>query len=215
MSHQALETGIVACQIELTNTCPLTCAECAYVFQTRPKGHMAFDFFQLVVDGCLESFGPISFNLNGLGEPLSYPHLAAAIRYIGDKSPTSRIELFTSLATTLARAEEVTDALLAVPNPVLLASTIHSYGVDGEIMKNAHLAGPVLALFRRKLGEISRVDFHIAQNVTKFTTEEQIENFKAGFLPIFGEEKTHVVERLDSWLGYVKTAGPGGYSGVM
>src|SRR3989304_4554729 len=149
-TYQQLETGIVACQIELCNVCPLQCAECAYVFQTRPKGHMAFDFFQLVVDGCLEAFGPISFNLNGLGEPLSYPHLADAIRSIGHKTPASRIELFTSLATSLARAEEVTDALLAVPNPVLLASTIHSYGVDGGVMKNAHLVGPDLALFRQK-----------------------------------------------------------------
>ena len=214
-TYQQLETGIVACQIELTNTCPLTCAECAYVHQTRPKGHMAFDLFQLVVDGCLEAFGPISFNLNGLGEPLSYPHLAKAIRYLGSHNPTGRIELFTSLATSIERAEEVADALLSVPNNVLLASTIHSYGVDGEIMKQAHKAGPVLSLFREKFSDVSRIDFHVAMNRTTFTTDEQVDGFKNGFLPMFGEEKTHVVEKLDRWLGYVDgMAGPGGYSDV-
>lgn len=214
-TYQRLETGIVACQVELTNTCPLTCAECAYVHQTRPKGHMEYDFFTMLVSGCQEAFGTINYNLNGLGEPLSYPRLADAIRYLGDHSPGSRIELFTSLVTTPQRAAEVADALLSVPNNVLLASTIHSYGVDGEIMKQAHKAGPVLSLFREKFADVPRIDFHVAMNRTKFVTDDLADEFNAGMLPIFGEEKTHVVEKLDRWLGYVDGfAGPGGYSDV-
>lgn len=214
-TYQRLETGIVACQIELTNTCPLTCAECAYVHQTRPKGHMPLDFATMLIDGCCEAFGTINYNLNGLGEPLGYPHLAAVIKHIGQRSPNSRIELFTSLVTSRARAEAVADALLSVPNPVMLASTIHSYGVDGEIMAQAHKAGPVLSLFRERFADVSRIDFHVAMNRTRFTSDEQAAQFREGFLPMFGEEKTHVVEKLDRWLGYVDgMSGPGGYSDV-
>lgn len=210
-----LDVGIVAAQIELTNTCPLACAECAYVHQTRPKGHMDFGFFTMLVDGCREAFGTINYNLNGLGEPLNYPQLAQAIRYIGQVSPASRIELFTSLVTSIRRAEEVAEALASVPNPVLLASTIHSYGVDGEIMTQAHHAGPVLSLFRKRFAGMSRIDFHVAMNRTKFVTDDMADAFTAGFLPIFGQEKTHIVDKLDRWLGFVDgMAGPGGYSDV-
>lgn len=212
---KTLETGVVAIQLELTNHCLLDCAECAFHFQSRPKGHMPIDFAKMVVDGGVEAFGSISFNLNGLGEPLSYKPLPDVIRYIGKRSPTSRIELFTSLATSEAQGEAVAKALAEVPNPVLLASTIHSYGHDGEIMKHAGKAGPVLAIFRRILGDLPRIDFHVALNRTKYTTAEQAERFKEGFLSMFGEDKVHVVERLDSWLGYVKNAGPGGYSDVL
>ena len=214
MNVQTLETGIVACQLELTNTCPLDCAECAYHFQTRKKGHMDRVLAMEVIHGCLEAFGPISFNLNGLGEPLAYKGLADVIRYIGGKSPQSRIELFTSLASSEEQGELVATALRDVPNPVLLAITIHSYGHDGEIMKHAGKAGPVLAIFRRILGELDRIDMHVAMNRTQFTPDGQAERFREGFLPMFGEAKTHVVEKLDSWLGYVDTAGPGGYSDV-
>lgn len=212
--HTQLETGIVALQLELTNVCPLTCAECAYTSQTRKKGHMSLSLAQEVIDGCLAAFGPISFNLNGLGEPLSYKLLPNVIRYIGRRSPGSRIELFTSLATNEEQGEAAARALAEVPNPVLLASTIHSYGVDGEIMKHAGKAGPVMAIFRRILGDLPRIDFHVAMNRTTFTPDGQAERFREGFLPMFGEDKVHVVERLDSWLGTVTTAGPGGYSDV-
>jgi len=204
-TYDRLETKIVAIQLELTNACPLaTCAECAYRYMERPVGNMPLDFAKMVIDGAVEAFGTvINFNLNGLGEPLSYPHLAEVIRYIGQKAPQGRIELFTSLIGPPERIKEVCKALLEVNNNVLLATTCHIRDDEGNILKKTanHFQFPTVY---NLLGNISRIDLHVATNVSIHTTEEDIKTFNDVFLPILGKDKVHVIERLDSWLEYIR-----------
>ena len=44
----------------------------------------------------------------------------------------------------------------------------------------------------------------MATNVSIYTTEEDIKTFNDVFLPILGKDKVHVIERLDSWLEYIR-----------
>ena len=203
--YNRLQTDIVAIQLELTNVCPLaTCAECAYRHMERPIGNMPLDFAKMVIDGAVEAFGTgINFNLNGLGEPLSYPHLAEVIRYIGQKAPQGRIELFTSLIGPAERITEVCKALLEVNNNVLLATTCHIRDAEGEVLKKTanHFQFPTIYSM---LGNVPRIDLHVATNVSIYTTEEDIKTFNDVFLPILGKDKVHVIERLDSWLEYIR-----------
>jgi len=203
--YDRLETKIVAIQLELTNACPLAmCAECAYRYMERPVGNMPIDFAKMVIDGAVEAFGAgINFNLNGLGEPLSYPHLAEVIRHIGQKAPQGRIELFTSLIGSPERVTDVCRALLEVNNNVLLATTCHIRDDEGNILKKTanHFQFPTVY---NLIGNISRIDLHVATNVSIHTTKEDVETFNDVFLPILGKDKVHVIERLDSWLEYIR-----------
>jgi len=203
MTYERLETGIVACQLELTNICPLTCAECAYRFQERPRGHMIPELAKSIINDCVDAFGPISFNLNGLGEPLYYRHIADIIRYIGTRSPKSRIELFTNLiCKDDKRVRDVISALKNVQNPVLLASSFHLYDHNGVRFKRQfqyyHFAD-----FHEALGDNSRIDFHVAMNITKYHTAEDSRSFLDTFSVALPADKIHIVEKLDPWLGLV------------
>ena len=205
ITYDRLKTDIVAIQLELVNACPLaTCAECAYRHMTRPIGNMPLDFAKMVIDGAVEAFGTgINFNLNGLGEPLSYPHLAEVIRYVGQKAPQGRIELFTSLIGPPERITEVCKALVEVNNNILLATTCHIRDADGDVLKKTanHFQFPTIY---NLLSNIQRIDLHVATNVSIYTTEEDIKTFNDVFLPILGKDKVHVIERLDSWLEYIR-----------
>src|SRR3972149_11726041 len=189
ITYDRLETKIVAIQLELTNACPLAkCAECAYRYMERPVGNMSIDFAKMVIDGAVEAFGiGINFNLNGLGEPLSYPNLAEVIRYIGQKAPQGRIELFTSLIGPPERIKDVCKALLEVNNNVLLATTCHIRDDEGNILKKTanHFQFPTVY---NLLGNIPRIDLHVATNVSIYTTLEDIAVFNEVFLPILGKD---------------------------
>lgn len=204
-TYDRLQTDIVAIQMELTNACALQqCVECAWRFMERPVGNMPLDFAKMVIDGAVEAFGKgINFNLNGLGEGLSYPHLAEVIRYIGQKAPQGRIELFTSLIGLPERIKEVCQALLEVNNNVLLATTCHIRDAEGNVLKKTanHFQFPTIYSL---LGNIQRIDLHVATNVSIYTTEEDIKTFNDVFLPILGKDKVHVIERLDSWLELIR-----------
>ena len=203
--YDRLKTDIVAIQIELCNACALQqCAECAWRFMERPVGSMPLDFAKMVIDGAVDAFGQtINFNLNGLGEGLSYPHLADIIRYIGIVAPKGRVELFTSLIGPPERIKEVCQSLLDIKNNVLLATTCHIRDNKGNILDKTanHFAFPTVY---NLLGNIPRIDLHVATNVSIFTTDDDIRIFNDTFLPILGKDKVHVIERLDSWLEYIR-----------
>lgn len=204
MNYERLENKIVSIQMELTNACPLAdCAECAYRHMTRPVGHMDFELAKTIVDGAVEAFGPgINFNLNGLGEPMSYRCLPALIRYIGHKAPQGRIELFSSLVGNKKMIEEVCHALNEVPNNVLFASTCHLRSYTGEILALTTKQFAFEEVFNL-VRDNPRIDFHVAMNRSIFTQPEDIEAFHRIFGEALPKDKIHFVERLDSWLGYI------------
>lgn len=204
MTYEKLENKIVSIQMEVTNACPLAdCAECAYRHMTRPVGHMDFELAKTIVDGAVEVFGPgINFNLNGLGEPMSYKKLPDLIRYIGKAVPHGRVELFSSLVGNKKMIEEVCRALNEIPNNVLFATTCHLRSYTGEILAltaKQFAFEEVYNLVR----DNPRIDFHVAMNRSIFTQQDDIEAFYRIFGEVMPKDKIHFVERLDSWLGYI------------
>ena len=205
MVYQRLEEQIVAIQMEVTNACPLAdCAECAWRFMSRKIGHMDFELAKIIVDGAVEAFGTtINFNLNGLGEPMSYLKLPDLIRYIGQKAPNGRVELFSSLVGSKERIAAVCHALDEIPNNVLFAVTGHMVDDKGNVLEqsaNNFQFNITYAI----LGNNPRIDLHCATNVSKFTIPEDIIVFRKIFESVLPKEKVHVVERLDPWLEYIR-----------
>src|SRR3972149_3902216 len=205
MTYQRLENAIVAIQMEVTNACPLAdCAECAYRFMSRPIGHMDFELAKTIVDGAVEAFGTgINFNLNGLGDPMSCLKLPDLIRYIGQKAPNGRVELFSSLVGSKERIEAVCKALDEIPNNVLFASTCHLRDDKGNIMEQTAKHFQFDTVFNM-LGSNPRIDLHVAMNRSIFTTGEDIGTFNWIFLEALPKDKVHFIERLDPWLEYIR-----------
>lgn len=67
--------------VELTADCQLSCAYCP-----RPKisSHLPFELFKKVVDEA-SLYGKRSFSLHLFGEPLLYPKIIEAIKYIKER----------------------------------------------------------------------------------------------------------------------------------
>lgn len=205
MNYQKLEEKIVAVQIETTNACALAeCAECAWRFMSRKIGHMDYELAKIIVDGAVEAFGTgINFNLNGLGEPMAYLKLPELIRYIGERAPDGRVELFSSLVGSHKNIEEVCKALAEIPNNVLFATTAHLRSYTGEILEQTAKHFAFETVFNM-LGRNPRIDLHVATNRSIFTTNEDIKTFRAIFSEALPEDKIHVVDRLDPWLEYIR-----------
>ena len=87
--------------IETTASCNLSCGYCP---REKRSDHMQFDLFQRIVDEC-SRYGPRSFSLHLFGEPLLYPQILDAIRYI-KKAHRSNTVLLTTNGTLLNRFAE-------------------------------------------------------------------------------------------------------------
>src|SRR3990167_8367207 len=84
--------------IETTANCNLSCEYCP---REKRKEDMDFGLFQRIVDEC-SHHGPRSFSLHLFGEPLLYPRILDAIRYI-KKANRSNTVLLTTNGTMLNR----------------------------------------------------------------------------------------------------------------
>lgn len=202
---QRRDTSIVAVQMELTNACPLsTCVECAYRFMSRPIGHMDFNLAKAIVDGAVSAFGTtVNFNLNGLGEPISYLKLPDLILYIGAKAPNGRIELFSSLVGSKDRVEEICRALDKVSNNVLFAVTCHIRDDKGHILDQTVSHFQFETVYRM-LKSNPRIDLHVATNKSIYTETGDVRVFRNIFEDMLPPEKVHVIEELDSWLETIR-----------
>lgn len=81
--------------IELTSACNLRCVMCNHDQMRRPRRHMDFDLFRAIVDQ-LPPGAVFAVGLYYFGEPLLYPHLGEAIRYLRGRRPEIRTYLRTN-----------------------------------------------------------------------------------------------------------------------
>lgn len=84
--------------IETTAACNLACEYCP---REKIKNHMDFGLFRQIIDEA-SAYGPRSFSLHLFGEPLLYPRIIDAIRYIKKRNRRNTI-LFTTNGTLLGR----------------------------------------------------------------------------------------------------------------
>lgn len=78
--------------IETTATCNLTCSYCP---REKIKGDMDFNLFKEIIDEAT-NYGSRSFSLHLFGEPLLYPKIIDAIRYIKHKNKNHTVLLTTN-----------------------------------------------------------------------------------------------------------------------
>jgi MoaA/NifB/PqqE/SkfB family radical SAM enzyme len=92
--------------IETTASCNLTCEYCP---REKIKNHMDFELFKRIIDEA-KAYGPRSFSLHLFGEPLLYPRIWDAIRYIKSANKKN-IVLLTSNGTLFNRyIDEITES---------------------------------------------------------------------------------------------------------
>lgn len=84
--------------IETTASCNLSCSYCP---REKIKNHMEWEVFTGIIDEATD-YGPRSFSLHLFGEPLLYPHIWEAIRYIKKKDRRHTV-LLTSNGTLFER----------------------------------------------------------------------------------------------------------------
>ena len=92
--------------LETTSSCNLLCDYCP---REKVNNHMDFNLFKSIVDEATH-YGPRSFSLHLFGEPLLYPKIWEAIRYIKKKNKHHTV-LLTSNGTLFERyADELTSS---------------------------------------------------------------------------------------------------------
>ncbi len=203
-----METRLVALQIELTNACKLACAECPRILMSRPVGVMKLELAKLLVDEGVAYNPTMGFNVNGLGEPLLYPHFAALVEHM-DSVNAHHIDLFTSLIAPDRLVDRAFDALAKTKMRVQLCVTKHLYDNHGKRQFED-------AEFDRNLLRVvtlpGQVDRHIGIVCTKYHTQADIEEFEARYKPMFPEGNFHVIRQLNPWFNLVSdmagAAGP-------
>ena len=93
--------------IETTASCNLDCSYCP---RKQTNQHMDWKLFRTIVDEA-KAFGPRSFSLHLFGEPLLYPLIMDAIRYIKSSNKRNAV-LLTTNGTVIARNPRKVDALI-------------------------------------------------------------------------------------------------------
>ena len=78
--------------IETTSKCNLTCEYCP---REKRDDQMPYEVFQAIIDEA-SHYGPRSFSLHLFGEPLLYPRIIEAIRYIKNKNKRNTVLLTTN-----------------------------------------------------------------------------------------------------------------------
>lgn len=92
--------------IETTAACNLTCEYCP---REKNNSHMDYELFRRIIDEA-KTYGPRSFSLHLFGEPLLYPRIWEAIRYI-KKANKGNIVLLTSNGTMFNRfIDDITES---------------------------------------------------------------------------------------------------------
>lgn len=200
-----METKLVALQMELTNACRLKCAECPRILMSRPVGVMDLELAKMLVTDALayqkeRGLREMGFNVNGLGEPLLYPHFAELVAHM-DAAGAKHMDLFTSLIAPTRMVERAVEALNGTKMHVTLAMTKHLYDNEGKRQFDDETFDRHLEMFR---GLSSNVDRHMGAILTKFHTDQDIAEFEAKYGAMFDKDHFHLIKNLNPWFNLVK-----------
>ncbi len=96
-------------QIENTNFCNAMCIMCPHMVMKRKQKIMNQKNFQLIVDNVLKSYRIKRLVLNGFGEPFIDKEIIEKIKYVNEKYPLVKIEIYTNASLL---TEKIADELL-------------------------------------------------------------------------------------------------------
>jgi hypothetical protein len=196
----SLNESLVAIQMEVTNACQLDCAECPHRVMSRKIGMMDLNLAKLLVDEGLAYKRDIGFNLNGLGEPLLYPHLPELIRYMQEKGVV-HFDLFTSLSAPTKNVERVFEAIASTNIDVTLAITKHLFDPNGECQVEEEQFQKHFEIALATPGKIAK---HIHMNATKFHTKQMLDEFCAYYRQVLPHDHVHYTEQINPWFNLVR-----------
>jgi len=196
-----MDTNLIALQIELTNACKLACAECPRYLMSRPVGVMKPELMKILIKDALAYKKDIGFNVNGLGEPLLYPHFAEMVDFMAAEGAT-RFELFTSLVAPERLVNAAFDAIQRNDKiKVQLAITKHLYDGHG---KRQIVDEQFDKFLERALELHDKVDKHMGIVLTKYHTQDDITEFTERYSGFFHKDNFHIIKNLNPWFNLVQ-----------
>lgn len=83
-------------QIENTNICNAKCIMCPHVHMKRKQKIMKQEDFEKIADNALNSYGIKRITINGFGEPFADKGIIEKIRYVNNKYPKVKIDIYTN-----------------------------------------------------------------------------------------------------------------------
>jgi len=198
--------------IELTNTCNSKCSMCPRENMVQSKqmkvGHIDYNFFKDIVDSSARNKNTI-FTLVGLGEPLLYPKLQAAIKYILKKCPTCPIRISSNgialnetnarmLIKSLDAKDKLTISLNADnPKAYQWLMGVDRYNVVTTNIKN-------FLLLRKKINGGKAPSLVIQLLITK-KTKNSAERFNQEWQPLVMPQDKISIKSLLNWGGKINT----------
>lgn len=194
-----MDKNLVAVQMELTNACALDCAECPRRAMSRKVGMMNLDTAKLIVEEGVAYKKDIGFNLNGIGEPLLYPHLPELIQFMQEKGVV-HFDLFTSLVASTKNVEQVFEAIGNTNIDVLLAITKHAYDSTGTNQIKEDMFEKNFEIVLKAQGKINK---HIHMNATKYHTSEFIDSFLENYRQFLPKDNVHYTKQINPWFNLV------------
>jgi radical SAM protein with 4Fe4S-binding SPASM domain len=96
-------------QIENTNLCNAKCIMCPHVIMKRKGKIMNFENFKKIVDNVLRNYNIKRLTITGFGEPIIDKGIIKKIKYVNEKYPNLKIDIFTN-ASVLSK--EMSESLL-------------------------------------------------------------------------------------------------------
>lgn len=96
-------------QIETTNACNAKCVMCPHSIMKRKIKIMNLENFKKVLDNVMKSYKIERFTLNGFGEPLLDKGIIDKIKYVNERYPKLKIDIYTNGGLL---TKEKSDALL-------------------------------------------------------------------------------------------------------
>lgn len=191
-------------QIELTNKCQLDCAECPRRLMTRPVGDMDFELAKLCAREAHSTNGSVNFNVNGLGDPILYPHLGDYFRFLSELQPNCHVSFFTNLSVPKEKVRTLFETVRTLPIRMLVATTKHVYdGKGANAAPVSRFYDEALATAAEVLAHTPNVELHSHMVINKFHSDPDIEAFFEYFRKILHPDRVHISKQLNPWLDLV------------
>ncbi len=196
--------------IELTDRCNLRCSYCPKSKGIGGKGgDMDFDLFKKIVDDANRFTKIEQMPLVGFGEPLLYPHLIEAIRYVKEKYPYTELVITTN--ATLLNEEiglELIDSGLDSLNISVNTHSVEKY----KQLNNADKFNTVVSnthRFLRMLNKdnVKRKPMTFVQILETVNTPEEIESFSTYWRPYLKPNARLKYHPMCNWGGQVEVKG--------
>lgn len=164
-------------EVELTNRCSLNCVMCGTPYMTRQKCDMAWDLFTKVVDDAVRNGYRVMW-LHVFGEPLLYPRIFDAVRYIKEADKRGPCISTNGMLLTKDVSEQLIDS-----------GVEHIMVVLSSMMKEVYEKIRVGAVFETVVENIhdlidvsrGRIDIVIQHLITKWNANETADEYYREF----------------------------------